>query len=130
MTAPERSKAFRTWAISMCVLALHWGIWVANFGMLMVHDGKLLIDKDRGYDHAYFELPAGLTIAAAIQSVLGWLSIPVMFISLLYIREKFNYKDKRFKKHAGIAFFCAISAFILGLILGRFVSGFASPYTP
>ena len=123
-------RASRPWAISMCITAMHWGNLLGMFGHLTIHDGKLLISTDRHNRLEHLQLPTGLTTAYAILSVIGWLSIPVMLISLVYIRESFNYTDQRFKKRAGIAFFGAGIAFILGILIGRFFEGFTVPYTP
>ena len=114
----------------MCIAAMQWGNLLGMLGHLTIHDGQLLISTKRYGKIAYLEMPTGHTIVYAILSVIGWLSIPVMLVSLVYIRDMFDYKNERFKKNAGIAFLCTLGAFILGILIGNFFKEYTTLYTP
>ena len=125
---PER--AFRPWAISMCIAAMHWGNLFGMGGHLTIHTGKLLLSKDRFHERAFYELPEGLTIAYAIISVIGWLSILTMLIGFVYIREMCDAQNNRYMKYGGYAYLFALCAFVVGILVGRFFNAFDTLYTP
>ena len=129
MTATEK-RAFRVWAVSMCIFAMHWGFNLSNLWMLTIHEGRLLFRHEAAHGvFGYLELPPVLTVSAGITSAIGWISIPVMLTALVFLREKFDYSDKQFNKHAKFAFLSALGAFILGFLISKAVALFTTVYT-
>lgn len=115
----------------MSIITMFWGFVLSNLWMPTIYQGRLLI-KQKAYLNVfeYHQLPPALTVLVAITSALGLISIPVMLIALVFIREKFNYSDELFKKFAVIAFLSALAFLFLGFMFGKFAGLFTTIYTP